>query len=159
MKRLHIFFIFYGYLLIGADSDSFTNTTRKFEGGSPPNLIEDGIWGSLLEDLVISSNTNREKRILKLIPINNGFVADDRLSITEMKEPKESKVIPGKIINKPTPAPAQSSKPPRQVSETDLYLLNAIEKLVFRMDFMEKRLRKVEEMLYYVMAGNRIDRG
>lgn len=103
--------------------------------------------------------SSREKRILKLIPINNGFVADDRLSITEMKEPKESKVIPGKIINKPTPAPAQSSKPPRQVSETDLYLLNAIEKLVFRMDFMEKRLRKVEEMLYYVMAGNRIDRG
>lgn len=47
----------------------------------------------------------------------------------------------------------------RQVSETDLYLLGAIEKLVYRADFMEKRLRKVEEMLHFVMAGSRVDKG
>lgn len=49
--------------------------------------------------------------------------------------------------------------PPRQITETDMYLLGAIEKLVYRADFMEKRLRRVEEMLYYVMAGNKMDQG
>lgn len=43
---------------------------------------------------------------------------------------------------------------PREVSETDLYLLGAIEKLVFRVDYMEKRLRRVEQLVYYLMAGN-----
>lgn len=43
---------------------------------------------------------------------------------------------------------------PREVSETDLYLLGAIEKLVYRVDYMEKRLRRTEQLLYYVMAGN-----
>lgn len=47
----------------------------------------------------------------------------------------------------------------RQVTETDLYLLSAIEKLVYRADFMEKRLRRLEEMMYYVMAGSRVDKG
>lgn len=67
---------------------------------------------------------------------------------------KESKIAPGKIVRK-----KPQGSPGRQVSETDLYLLNAMEKLVYRMDFMEKRLRKLEEMLYYVMAGNRVDQG
>ncbi|XP_045506031.1 uncharacterized protein LOC123702348 [Colias croceus] len=45
-------------------------------------------------------------------------------------------------------------EPPRkQVTETDLYLLSAIEKLVYRADLMEKRLRKLEESLHYVIAG------
>lgn len=43
---------------------------------------------------------------------------------------------------------------PREVSETDLYLLGAIEKLVFRVDYMEKRLRRSEQIIYYLMAGN-----
>lgn len=66
---------------------------------------------------------------------------------------QESKIQPGKIINNKFPPPQ------RQITETDLHLLNAMEKLVYRVDFMEKRLRKVEEMLYYVMAGNRMDQG
>lgn len=41
-----------------------------------------------------------------------------------------------------------------EVSETDLYLLSAIEKLVYRVDYMEKRLRKTEQLVYYLMAGN-----
>lgn len=41
-----------------------------------------------------------------------------------------------------------------EVSETDLYLLSAIEKLVYRVDYMEKRLRKTEQIIYYLMAGN-----
>lgn len=44
---------------------------------------------------------------------------------------------------------------PREVSETDLYLLGAIEKLVHRVDYMEKRLRRTEQLVYYLMAGNK----
>lgn len=43
---------------------------------------------------------------------------------------------------------------PREVSETDLYLLGAIEKMVFRVDYMEKRLKRTEQLVYYLMAGN-----
>lgn len=70
---------------------------------------------------------------------------------------KESKISPGKIVN--TGKRPQPQAPQRQITETDLHLLNAMEKLVYRVDFMEKRLRKLEEMLYYVMAGNRMDHG
>lgn len=77
---------------------------------------------------------------------------------------KESKISSGSSLNgKPKPnVPPKivNKKPPtRQVTETDLYLLGAIEKLVYRVDFMEKRLRRVEEMMYFMMAGNRIDEG
>lgn len=41
-----------------------------------------------------------------------------------------------------------------EVSETDLYLLSAIEKLVYRVDYMERRLHKTEQIVYYLMAGN-----
>ncbi len=44
---------------------------------------------------------------------------------------------------------------PREVSETDLYLLGAIEKLVYRVDYMEKRLKRTEQLVYHLMAGNR----
>lgn len=45
--------------------------------------------------------------------------------------------------------------PPRKtVTETDLYLLSAIEKLVYRVDLMEKRLRKLEESVHYFVAGH-----
>ncbi|CAF4896144.1 unnamed protein product [Pieris macdunnoughi] len=81
----------------------------------------------------------------------------------------------GKIVNKPPykdkfrpsyappspPRPQQPNSidrvddPPRkQVTETDLFLLSAIEKLVYRADLMEKRLRKLEETLHYIVAGN-----
>lgn len=82
--------------------------------------------------------------------LESGFV------VCEFMMP-ESKRTPGKIVNN------SNGRPPavggRPIAETDLYLLGAIEKLVYRLDFMEKRLRRVEEMMYYVMAGNRIDSG
>lgn len=43
---------------------------------------------------------------------------------------------------------------PREVSETDLYLLGAIEKLVYRVDYMEKRMKRTEQLVYYLMSGN-----
>lgn len=42
----------------------------------------------------------------------------------------------------------------QEISETDLYLLTAIEKLVYRVDYMERRLHKTEQIVYYLMAGN-----
>lgn len=61
------------------------------------------------------------------------------------------------IVNKPpkeTPHLATNSK---EVSETDLFLLGAIEKLAYRLDFMEKRLQRTEKLLYEVIAGNSLD--
>ncbi|XP_055548203.1 uncharacterized protein LOC129731869 [Wyeomyia smithii] len=50
--------------------------------------------------------------------------------------------------------PTEMLASPREVSETDLYLLGAIEKLVYRVDYMENRLRRAEQIIYYLMAGN-----
>lgn len=51
-------------------------------------------------------------------------------------------------------SPTELLSSPREVSETDLYLLGAIEKLVYRVDYMENRLRRAEQIIYYLMAGN-----
>ncbi|XP_053969736.1 uncharacterized protein LOC128871738 [Anastrepha ludens] len=46
-------------------------------------------------------------------------------------------------------------QPPfRAVTENDLYLLGAIEKLVYRVDYLESRIRRAEQLIYYLMAGN-----
>lgn len=39
------------------------------------------------------------------------------------------------------------------MSETDLYLLGAIEKLAYKVDTMEKRLRRTEELLQHVIEA------
>ncbi|XP_032688678.1 oxidized low-density lipoprotein receptor 1 [Odontomachus brunneus] len=41
-----------------------------------------------------------------------------------------------------------------EISETHLYMLGAIEKLLDRIDNMEKRLRRAEEILLYIISGN-----
>jgi hypothetical protein len=53
-----------------------------------------------------------------------------------------------------TPPLRQSFNSPREVSETDLYLLGAIEKLAYRVDYLEKRLKRTEQIVYYLMSGN-----
>lgn len=99
---------------------------------------------------------------MKLIPVDNKYAISNNRK--DSQEP--AKVLNGvgviQTVNPPsTKAPIPSLDKPvtRQITETDLYLLGAIEKLVYRTDFMEKRLRRVEEMLYYVMAGSRVDQG
>ncbi|KAG5680100.1 hypothetical protein PVAND_009626 [Polypedilum vanderplanki] len=83
---------------------------------------------------------------------------------------EEDEVITGKVISPSSqqmlltqqqlPLKLQSQNrqyqfnSPREVSETDLYLLGAIEKLVYRVDYMEKRLKRTEQLIYYLMAGN-----
>ncbi|XP_033333719.1 CD209 antigen-like protein A isoform X1 [Megalopta genalis] len=84
-----------------------------------------GPWSEILESWVVSdSRTLRTAKVMKL--------GDNTLMIS-------SKV---------------STPNKREVSETDLYLLGAIEKLVYRVDFLENRLRRAEELLYYVISGN-----
>ncbi|KAF9415360.1 hypothetical protein HW555_006950 [Spodoptera exigua] len=68
---------------------------------------------------------------------------------------------PAPVQNQPIPVHSQAldrvdenkATPQKQVSETDLYLLGAIEKLVYRADLFEKRLRKMEETVHSLIAG------
>ncbi|XP_068976537.1 oxidized low-density lipoprotein receptor 1-like [Bombus flavifrons] len=83
------------------------------------------LWSEILENWIVSdSKLTRMSKVMKL--------GDKSLTIT-------SKI---------------STPNKREVSETDLYLLGAIEKLVYRVDFLESRLRRAEELLYYVISGN-----
>ncbi|XP_036342102.1 uncharacterized protein LOC118751387 [Rhagoletis pomonella] len=56
----------------------------------------------------------------------------------------------------PPPAVQHTGPQPpfRAVTENDLYLLGAIEKLVYRVDYLESRIRRAEQLIYYLMAGN-----
>ncbi|XP_075145035.1 uncharacterized protein LOC142220055 isoform X2 [Haematobia irritans] len=59
---------------------------------------------------------------------------------------------------RPVPVQNHHNGPPqtfRAVSENDLYLLGAIEKLVYRVDYLESRVRRTEQLIYYLMAGNK----
>lgn len=93
----------------------------------------------------------RKGRVMKIPAATYYHIAQDRKDDDLESKIAGSKIVTNNNVNKKPMA--------GQVSETDLYLLSAIEKLVYKVDFMEKRLRRVEEMLYYNMAGNRIDTG
>lgn len=156
-----------------------TNTSHVKRSNNPAIWTEEGIWGPVMEEWALRSETVRyvpifvdskkifyfqlssklyfrQSRVMQIPISEQTYIIEERKDTT----PKESKIsIPGKIVSNQRPSAVSSKPPPRQVSETDLYLLGAIEKLVYKVDFMEKRLRRVEEMLYYVMAGNRVDVG
>ncbi|XP_046424812.1 uncharacterized protein LOC124182064 [Neodiprion fabricii] len=92
---------------------------------SPWRADSPGPWSEILEDWVLSDGaSSRTSRVMK--------IGDNALTVS----------------------PSGNSPNKRDVSETDLYLLGAIEKLVYRVDYMEKRLRRAEELLYYVVSGN-----
>lgn len=40
---------------------------------------------------------------------------------------------------------------PNDVTETDLYLLSAIEKLVYRVDYLEKRVQKTDTLVLHLL--------
>ncbi|XP_043284770.1 C-type lectin domain family 4 member A [Venturia canescens] len=86
-----------------------------------------GPWSEILEDWITTNDGSVNSRQAKVMRLG-----DKGLTIS----------YKGMAPNK------------RDVSETDLYLLSAIEKLVYRVDFLEKRLRRSEELLYYVISGN-----
>ncbi|XP_011868475.1 PREDICTED: C-type lectin domain family 12 member B isoform X2 [Vollenhovia emeryi] len=96
---------------------------------SQPNVTavtaNHGLWAEILENwITLQSNNSRTARVVKI---------DDKTVTVSTKI-------------------ATSSN--REVSETDLYLLGAIEKLVYRVDHLEKRIKRAEELLYYIIAGN-----
>ncbi|XP_014472038.1 PREDICTED: killer cell lectin-like receptor subfamily F member 2 [Dinoponera quadriceps] len=87
--------------------------------------INHGPWAEMLENwITLQSNNSRAARLMK--------IGDKTVTVS-------TKITTG---NK------------RDVTETDLYLLGAIEKLVYRLDHVEKRLRRAEELLYYIISGN-----
>ncbi|XP_050352836.1 uncharacterized protein LOC126775108 [Nymphalis io] len=99
------------------------------------------------------------------IPLNHGYMSNQGPMPHSQgpKAPNKGQTGAGKIVNRP-PAPHKDKlkpgyqvdrvdEPPRKhVSETDLFLLSAIEKLVYRADLMEKRLRAVEDGLQHLLA-------
>ncbi|XP_044729987.1 oxidized low-density lipoprotein receptor 1-like [Chrysoperla carnea] len=127
------------------------------------DTADDGVFGPLLEKYTLSyENYNlREGKVLHIPKTEGGFVAS---RITILNDTR-----PGKIVNRPIPTvmkpqipnnpnnPVSVQSPGREVSETDLYLLSAFEKMAYKVDIMEKRLRHVEEIMYSVVAGNKID--
>lgn len=144
----------------------------------------DGMWSSLLEDYTLGLNTSqRQSRVIQATPVGisqthqyipaSSFYINKRIGeAVEMGNPAGKVIGPsGYAENQLTPPSAQSTftpmrqsfggasptellSSPREVSETDLYLLGAIEKLVYRVDYMENRLRRAEQIIYYLMAGN-----
>ena len=110
-----------------------SDTSTSSLTGVLEELPREGIWSPLLEDWAISIASREDKVIKKPFMMTTG--------------------------SKPTRPTDPSSGGNREVTETDLYLLGAIEKLVYRVDFMEKRLRRTEELLYYVMASKNKNEG
>ncbi|XP_063393865.1 uncharacterized protein LOC134679009 [Cydia fagiglandana] len=74
----------------------------------------------------------------------------------EYTPPQQNKPIPAypQQPHRPNSIDRLDDPPRKQVTETDLYLLSAIEKLVYRADIMEKRLRKLEESMHVLVAGS-----
>lgn len=123
------------------------------------NSRDGTLWSDLLEQWVVRSNSSsREGRVIqanhRYIP-TSGFFITKRMGEAAELEP-HMRPPGGKVISQFRPSqPYQNQNPaPREVSETDLYLLGAIEKLVFRVDYLEQRLRKTEQLVYYMMQGN-----
>ncbi|XP_058454559.1 uncharacterized protein LOC131432354 [Malaya genurostris] len=147
-------------------------------------LDEDGLWSSLLEEYTLGINTtNRHSRVMQAavavgqthqyIPASSFYINKRIGEAVEMGSPVGKVIGPSGYAENQlntgpsaqgtfTPmrqtfggaSPTELLASPREVSETDLYLLGAIEKLVYRVDYMENRLRRAEQIIYYLMAGN-----
>ncbi|XP_031345741.1 uncharacterized protein LOC116172638 isoform X2 [Photinus pyralis] len=127
--------------LIAYNSNCVYLNSSKPTENNPAKWTESEIWGPIFEDWILTKN----RRVYE----------NDTSIIDRSDEEKESKIASNlKIVNS---NPVRNKPPQRQVTETEMYLLNAIEKMVYKVDFMEKRLRRVEQMLYFVMAGNKVD--
>lgn len=83
-----------------------------------------------------------------------GVVGDDVELDPNKRYPPDETIISRIQQQIPTPPQGRPYNSPREVSETDLYLLGAIEKLAFRVDYLEKRLKRTEQIVYYLMSGN-----
>ncbi|XP_059614492.1 uncharacterized protein LOC132260416 isoform X2 [Phlebotomus argentipes] len=117
---------------------------------------QDGLWSTLLTDWTVSDDQEDSHRIGKVLQVTRRYIPASGFFVTrrtgEDIELEPHRRHPGKILD--FNAPVKEGTAQREVSETDLYLLGAIEKLVYRVDYMEKRLRRTEQLLYYMMQGN-----
>lgn len=138
------------------------------------NARDGSLWSDLLEQWSVrncsadQSATAREGRVFRAnqryIPTSGFFITKRMGEAAELEphmRPPGAKVIsqfrPSQPYGVPQPMQAQqqlANPGQREISETDLYLLGAIEKLVFRVDYLEQRLRKTEQLVYYLMQGN-----
>lgn len=91
--------------------------------------------------------------------MGEAFESDVAIPYQEMHPPPPTRTRPmpqimKRIDNQPT-KPVNFRPGGRlqatEISETDLYLLGAIEKLVYRVDYLEKRLKKTDELVLYLM--------
>lgn len=104
-----------------------------------------------------TSNIYINKRVDSLVPLGpSAFKQNFQFQGASAGGPSDSNQFfnnrvppPNGAQNRPHPSNA-----PQEITETDLYLLSAIEKLVYRVDYMERRLHKTEQIVYYLMAGN-----
>lgn len=151
------------------------------------NARDGSLWSDLLEQWTVRNESSvgqahngREGRVLqanrRYIP-TSGFLITKRMGEAASELEPHMRPPGGKVISQFRPSQPygvpqsnqqfqqlqqqqqQQQNGPREVSETDLYLLGAIEKLVFRVDYLEQRLRKTEQMLYYLMQGNNVKDG
>lgn len=111
------------------------------------------------------SSSVRESRGYKYIPTSNIYINKRIGNVVPLgASALKQNINFNGPINGPTALPINAPPNPvfnsritqngQEISETDLYLLSAIEKLVYRVDYMERRLRKAEQIVYYLMAGN-----
>ncbi|XP_047343726.1 C-type lectin domain family 9 member A [Vespa velutina] len=100
--------------------------TKSTNDTNIPESRRIGPWSEILEDWIVTAANPGMSRISKVMKLND------------------------KVLTVST----KGTQNKRDVSETDIYLLGAIEKLVYRVDYVEKRLRRAEELLYYVISGS-----
>lgn len=178
-KLCFLIFLIVPFLVDGIylTKNTTTNSNTKIKNRSDQTPAqwtepEGGLWSDLLEEYTITidspDKSNRKGRLMqtnhRYIPTSNFYVTKRMGEAMEVEQPHYRRPGPpsAKVIGNVPPTlglPMRQSHAgvmpsPREVSETDLYLLGAIEKLVYRVDYMEKRLRRTEQLLYYVMAGN-----
>lgn len=109
-------------------------------------------FGWVFENIVISisgsPSSTRQGRVMQMahryIPTSNMYITKRIGNVSPLSSSQSNQNGYTRI----------QQNGPSEVSETDLYLLGAIEKLVYRVDYMEKRLLKSEQLIYYLMAGN-----
>lgn len=103
-----------------------------------------------------SSPSTRQGRVMQMahryIPTSNMYITKRIGNVSPLSSSNQNINLNGNAYQR------ISQNGPSEVSETDLYLLGAIEKLVYRVDYMEKRLLKSEQLIYYLMAGNNQNR-
>ncbi|KAF6204005.1 hypothetical protein GE061_002344 [Apolygus lucorum] len=133
-KGLCVFFVFFQCVLISAAKET-SNSTEELDFPD----ISPWVASFFVEE-------SRSDKVMKGGPVNM-IHANTKFVVNRPQ-----------TIDQTGSSSGVSSVHNKDVTETDMYLLNAIEKLAFRMDAMERRLRRTEELLVHVMEGSNIKR-